>query len=116
MESALERLSTRGFIGNLDFIRGTMKDADFAYEILKLEALDAPITLAQLKEKGWLLGAPQKYAYVKEVMANDLRDMKTTSITAHSLPIWPGDNLRRKQEESEPRTEGMLVHLPEVCT
>lgn len=82
-----------GFIRNSDFNQGKIADGNFAYEILNLEALDKPITLSHMKAKGWLLGAPQKYCYVKEGMALDLRRMKTTAVSAHCLPIWPGDSI-----------------------
>jgi hypothetical protein len=98
-----------GFIRNADFNEGKITDGNFAYEILKLEALDVPITLSQLKAKGWLLGAPQKYCYVKEVMALDLRGMKTTPISAHSLPIWPSDSTEQVKSVSEPGTQGRLT-------
>ncbi|KAN0106751.1 hypothetical protein V8E51_009627 [Hyaloscypha variabilis] len=100
-----------GFIRNADFNEGKITDGNFAYEILKLEALDVPITLSQLKAKGWLLGAPQKYCYVKEVMALDLRGMKTTPISAHSLPIWPSDSTEQVKSVSEPGTQDIRSFL-----
>ena len=90
-----------GFIRNSDFNEGKIVDGNFAYEILKLEALDVPITLPQLKARGWLLGAPQKYCYVKEAMALDLRDMTTTAISTHRLPIWPDDKAKTGQSVEE---------------
>lgn len=98
-----------GFIRNADFNQGKIADGNFAYEILKLEALDTPITLPQLKAKGWLLGAPQKYCYVKDVMALELRGMKTTAVSAHSVPIWPRDNPDQVKNVSESGTRGCLT-------
>ncbi|KAH8601970.1 hypothetical protein B0O99DRAFT_589129 [Bisporella sp. PMI_857] len=100
-----------GFIRNSDFNQGKMDGGKFAYEILKLEALDTPITLLQLKTKRWLLGAPQKYCYVKEEMALELRDMKTTAISAHSVPIWPVDNTERAEDEKEPASQDIRRFL-----
>ncbi|RDW63589.1 hypothetical protein BP6252_11134 [Coleophoma cylindrospora] len=103
-----------GFIRNSDFNEGKIADGNFAYKILKLERLDTPITLSQLKAKGWLLGAPQKYSYVKEAMARDLRDMKTTAISAHSLPIWSEDNPEHERKESTLRATGGSFNLKNI--
>jgi hypothetical protein len=105
-----------GFIRNADFNQGKIADGNFAYEILKLEALDTPITLPQLKAKGWLLGAPQKYCYLKEAMALELRGMKTTAISAHSLPIWPCDKSEERKSVSKSGTQGGLSYFDVYST
>ncbi|KAK7210043.1 hypothetical protein V2G26_017221 [Clonostachys chloroleuca] len=42
--------------------------AKYAYEILKLEQLPESYSLSDLKIKGWLKGAPQKYCFLKPAM------------------------------------------------
>jgi predicted transcriptional regulator len=76
-----------GIPRNADFNNGVMEGCAFAYEIVKLEELERPVTLAELKSKGWLGGAPQKYCYLKKSMARGLRSAKTTAISAHSPSI-----------------------------
>lgn len=59
-----------GGLRNDEFDRGDLEGrVKYAYEILKLEELDEPYTLATLKSYGWLGGAPQKYCFVKPGMA-----------------------------------------------
>ncbi|KAK3390726.1 hypothetical protein B0H63DRAFT_466343 [Podospora didyma] len=51
------------------FDRGELEGCvKYGYEILKLERLSEPISLSDLKQKGWLRGAPQKYGFVKPAM------------------------------------------------
>lgn len=62
-----------GGLRNDEFDRGDLEGrVKYAYEILKLEELESPYTLATLKSNGWLGGAPQKYCFVKPEMATAL--------------------------------------------
>ena len=55
---------------NKEFNQGKLAPlTKYAYEIRKLDKLAERITLKELKEKKWLNGPPQKYAYVKGPMA-----------------------------------------------
>lgn len=59
-----------GGLRNDEFDRGELEGrVKYAYEILRLEELEEPWTLAALKKNGWLGGAPQKYCFVKGSMA-----------------------------------------------
>ncbi|KAH7019759.1 hypothetical protein EDB80DRAFT_207245 [Ilyonectria destructans] len=58
---------------NDEFDEGRLEHrVKYAYEIHKLEALAAPISLSDLKRNGWLNGPPQKYCYVKQSMRQAL--------------------------------------------
>ncbi|KAH6973813.1 hypothetical protein BKA56DRAFT_526295, partial [Ilyonectria sp. MPI-CAGE-AT-0026] len=58
---------------NDEFDEGRLeRRVKYAYEIHKLEALEAPISLSDLKQNGWLNGPPQKYCYVKQSMRQAL--------------------------------------------
>lgn len=71
---------------NDEFDKGDVNDVKFAYEILKLEKLEQPITLAQLKREGWLKGPPQKYCFVRGPMRRALREMETSLMFDTTAP------------------------------
>lgn len=79
-----------GGLGNDEFDRGDLEGrVKYAYEILKLEELDTPYSLAALKSNGWLGGAPQKYCFVKPEMAAAL-DVATLRLVFDSESADPG--------------------------
>jgi len=94
-------VSDENFIRNADFNLGKIENGRFAYEILKLEELESPVTLAELKSKNWLGGAPQKYCYLKKSMAYGVRDAKTIAISAHSSSILSNVSIEWQQEEGK---------------
>jgi hypothetical protein len=94
-------VSDESFIRNADFNQGKMEGGRFAYEIIKLEELESPVTLAEMKSKNWLGGAPQKYCYLKKSMAAGVRDAKTIPISSHSPPILSNFSFESQQQESE---------------
>ena len=58
---------------NDEFDEGRLEHlVKYACEIRKLEALAVPLSLGDLKERGWLNGPPQKYCYVKPEMLQGL--------------------------------------------
>ncbi|KAK3903632.1 hypothetical protein C8A05DRAFT_14404 [Staphylotrichum tortipilum] len=58
---------------NDGFDEGRLENlAKYAYETRRLEALAVPLSLGDLKERGWLNGAPQKYCYVQQEMLQAL--------------------------------------------
>lgn len=58
-------------IGNVDFNQGK-KAAKFAYEILQVYELNNPVSLDEMKKKGWVAGAPQKYTYIPPAVVGEL--------------------------------------------
>ncbi|KAK3687599.1 hypothetical protein B0T22DRAFT_132827 [Podospora appendiculata] len=59
---------------NDEFDLGELESrAQFAYEIQKLEELPTAYSLDDLKRRGWLNGAPQKYCFVKPAMDEALK-------------------------------------------
>lgn len=58
-------------IGNLEFNQGK-KAAKFAYEILQVYELNNPVSLEEMKRKGWVAGAPQKYTYIPPAVVGEL--------------------------------------------
>ncbi|KAI0394250.1 hypothetical protein F5Y17DRAFT_268184 [Xylariaceae sp. FL0594] len=58
-------------IGNVEFNKG-MKAAKFAYEILEVYELNNPVSLDEMKAKGWVNGAPQKYTFVPPAVVGEL--------------------------------------------
>ncbi|KAI0973263.1 hypothetical protein F4678DRAFT_22942 [Xylaria arbuscula] len=58
-------------VGNVDFNQGKMA-AKFAYEILQVYELNNPVSLDEMKTKGWVAGAPQKYTYIPPAVVGEL--------------------------------------------
>lgn len=58
-------------IGNVEFNQGK-KMAKFAYEILQVYELNNPVSLDEMKKKGWVAGAPQKYTYIPPAVVGEL--------------------------------------------
>ncbi|GAP88322.1 hypothetical protein SAMD00023353_3001250 [Rosellinia necatrix] len=58
-------------VGNVDFNHGKMA-AKFAYEILQVYELNNPVSLDEMKKKGWVAGAPQKYTYIPPAVVGEL--------------------------------------------
>ncbi|KAI0405091.1 hypothetical protein F4802DRAFT_564264 [Xylaria palmicola] len=58
-------------IGNIDFNQGK-KTAKYAYEILQVYELNNPVPLDEMKRKGWVAGAPQKYTYIPPAVVGEL--------------------------------------------
>ncbi|KAI8952923.1 hypothetical protein F4801DRAFT_538840 [Xylaria longipes] len=58
-------------VGNVDFNQGKMA-AKFAYEILQVYELNNPVSLDEMKRKGWVVGAPQKYTYIPPAVVGEL--------------------------------------------
>ncbi|KAI0450939.1 hypothetical protein F5B21DRAFT_488871 [Xylaria acuta] len=58
-------------IGNVEFNQGK-KTAKFAYEILQVYELNNPVSLDEMKRKGWVAGAPQKYTYIPPAVVGEL--------------------------------------------
>jgi hypothetical protein len=96
---------------NVEFNKGLVDGGKFAYEIMKLEELASPITLAELKSKGWIGGAPQKYCYLKRTMAYSVRNANTTAISAHAPPILSSVSLEWEQEGCNDEITGSFVPL-----
>ncbi|KAI0152715.1 hypothetical protein GGR57DRAFT_470084 [Xylariaceae sp. FL1272] len=58
-------------LGNREFNEG-QQVAKFAYEILQVYELNNPVSLAEMKEKGWVNGPPQKYAFIPPAVVGEL--------------------------------------------
>ncbi|KAI2636729.1 hypothetical protein GGS21DRAFT_45107 [Xylaria nigripes] len=57
--------------GNVDFNQGKSV-AKFAYEILQVYELNNPVSLVEMKKKGWVSGAPQKYTFIPPAVVGEL--------------------------------------------
>ncbi|KAI1095665.1 hypothetical protein F5B19DRAFT_440541 [Rostrohypoxylon terebratum] len=57
-------------IGNAEFNQG--KSAKFAYEILQVYELNNPVSLDEMKKKGWIAAAPQKFLRVPQTVVGEL--------------------------------------------
>ncbi|KAI3335562.1 hypothetical protein F4824DRAFT_148385 [Ustulina deusta] len=58
-------------LGNVEFNQGKMA-AKFAYQILQVYELNNPVSLDEMKRKGWVAGAPQKYTYIPLAVVGEL--------------------------------------------
>ncbi|KXJ97389.1 hypothetical protein Micbo1qcDRAFT_156244, partial [Microdochium bolleyi] len=59
-------------LGNAEFNSGKKKFANYAYEFLQIYELNNPVALAEMIRKGWIRGAPQKYAFVPPAVVGEL--------------------------------------------
>ncbi|ROW03010.1 hypothetical protein VMCG_05676 [Cytospora schulzeri] len=61
-------------VGNAEFNegRGPGAGARFAYELKQVYELNNPVSLARMKEKGWVEEAPAKYVYVPPAVLGEL--------------------------------------------
>lgn len=57
-------------IGNREF--NAQAGSKFAYELLQVYQLNNPVSLARMKENGWMEGPPQKYVYVPPAVVGQL--------------------------------------------
>lgn len=88
-------------IGNLEFNQGK-KAAKFAYEILQVYELNNPVSLEEMKKKGWVAGAPQKYTYIPPAVVGELTanlrcalfDENTQAEDSLPEPISESDELK----------------------
>ncbi|CRK11823.1 hypothetical protein BN1723_009517, partial [Verticillium longisporum] len=58
-------------LGNAEFNAGK-KQNSFAYELQEVYELNNPVSLAEMKEHGWVAGPPQKYNYVPPTVVGHL--------------------------------------------
>ncbi|KAI8635645.1 hypothetical protein F5Y19DRAFT_408607 [Xylariaceae sp. FL1651] len=58
-------------LGNKEFNQGK-NAAKYAYEILQVYELNNPVSLDEMKRKGWVAGAPQKYTYIPPAVVGEL--------------------------------------------
>ncbi|KAI0515012.1 hypothetical protein F5B22DRAFT_212655 [Xylaria bambusicola] len=64
-------IEDEGGVGNVEFNQGKMA-AKFAYEILQVYELNNPVSLDEMKRKGWVAGPPQKYTYIPPAVVGEL--------------------------------------------
>ncbi|KAI2628847.1 hypothetical protein GGR54DRAFT_589033 [Hypoxylon sp. NC1633] len=58
-------------IGNAEFNQGATK-GKYAYEILQVYELNNPVSLAEMREKGWVKEPPQKFKYLGPAIVGEL--------------------------------------------
>ncbi|KAH7040660.1 uncharacterized protein B0I36DRAFT_344365 [Microdochium trichocladiopsis] len=59
-------------LGNAEFNSGKKRFAKYAYEFIQIYELNNPVPLAEMIRKGWIRGAPQKYAFVPPAVVGEL--------------------------------------------
>ncbi|KAI5922838.1 hypothetical protein F4810DRAFT_701497 [Camillea tinctor] len=58
-------------IGNAEFNQGKQA-MKYAYEVLQIYELNNPVSLEEMKNKGWVSSAPQKYAFIPPAVVGEL--------------------------------------------
>ncbi|KAI1826700.1 hypothetical protein F4861DRAFT_41808 [Xylaria intraflava] len=86
-------------IGNVEFNQGKTP-AKFAYEILQVYELNNPVSLDEMKKKGWVSGAPQKYTYIPPAVVGEITANLRCALfgDAAQLDSSPGKKLSESQE------------------
>ncbi|KAF3060895.1 hypothetical protein GL218_03149 [Daldinia childiae] len=87
-------------VGNVEFNQGKAV-AKYAYEILQVYELNDPVPLDEMKKKGWVNAAPQKYVWVPPAVIGEL--------TANLKCALFGDN-----EEEQEAGAALLPSSPNV--
>ncbi|CAJ2505266.1 Uu.00g126600.m01.CDS01 [Anthostomella pinea] len=64
-------IEDEGGIGNTEFNQGR-RFMKYAYEILQVYQLNNPVSLQDMKTKGWVAGAPQKYTFIPPAVVGEL--------------------------------------------
>ncbi|KAK4168237.1 hypothetical protein QBC43DRAFT_296902 [Cladorrhinum sp. PSN259] len=92
---------------NDEFDQGRLEHlVKYAYEIRRLEALTAPISLSDLKQNGWLNGPPQKYCYVKQSMRQAFNVAQTNLVFDSSMTaLADGPTSSDGQPDVEPERD-----------
>ncbi|KAI1178389.1 hypothetical protein F4777DRAFT_538535 [Nemania sp. FL0916] len=83
-------------IGNVEFNQGKTA-AKFAYEILQVYELNNPVSLDEMKRKGWVSGAPQKYLYIPPAVVGEL----TANLRCALFESQPESHLHLNVSESQ---------------
>ncbi|OTB14506.1 hypothetical protein K445DRAFT_318920 [Daldinia sp. EC12] len=114
-------------IGNVEFNEGKTV-AKYAYEILQVYELNDPVPLEEMKQKGWVKSAPQKYVWVPpgvvgELTANlkcalfgeDEENHAETTLVPSSPNVSESQELRAQlQDDVEFSTQHHSDHVEEV--
>ncbi|KAI1805326.1 hypothetical protein F4811DRAFT_516010 [Daldinia bambusicola] len=58
-------------VGNVEFNQGKTA-AKYAYEVLQVYELNDPVSLEEMKKRGWVKSAPQKYVWVPPAVVGEL--------------------------------------------
>ncbi|KAI0026067.1 hypothetical protein F4780DRAFT_5331 [Xylariomycetidae sp. FL0641] len=72
-------------IGNKEFNQGKMI-MKFAYEILQVYELNNPVSLEDMKNKGWVSTAPQKYTFIPQAVVGELTSNLRCALFEESAP------------------------------
>jgi hypothetical protein len=88
-------------VGNAEFNAMPADSSEYAYEILGLYELANPLTMADLRAKEWLKGPPQRMAWVKPTVLDDLMGNLRPAIFTKPVPGNFPDSLSTDTQEAE---------------
>ncbi|KAI1304032.1 hypothetical protein F5Y03DRAFT_181108 [Xylaria venustula] len=109
-------------VGNVDFNQGKMA-AKFAYEILQVYELNNPVSLDEMKRKGWVAGAPQKYTYIPPAVVGELTsnlrcalfEETSQSENDHNADVSESQELKAQlQSDADYSTQHYSDHTDEI--
>ncbi|KAJ1337912.1 hypothetical protein MN608_00768 [Microdochium nivale] len=97
-------------VGNTEFNSGKKKFANYAYEFLQIYELNNPVPLAEMIRKGWIKGAPQKYAFIPPAVVGEL----TANLRCALFGGGDDDGEQETQYPDFPRSSPQLTESQEL--
>lgn len=99
-------------IGNIDFNEG--KGSQFAYELKQVYELNNPVSLARMKENGWMEEAPAKYVYIPPAVLGELMANLRRAIFVEPGELQSSQIDMTEQQEVEMQLRSDIAHSTQV--
>jgi predicted transcriptional regulator len=101
--------------GNREFNAGT--GSKYAHELLQVYQLNNPVSLAKMKENGWVQGPPQKYTFIPPAVVGQLLG----NLQRELFPEGPQSNLEESQgmlstpQQIEDQLRSDIIHSTQLA-
>lgn len=95
-------------IGNVEFNEG--KGSQFAYELKQVYELNNPVSLARMKENGWMEEAPAKYVYIPPAVLGELMANLRRAIFVEPGELQSSQIDMTEQQEVEMQLRSDIAH------
>lgn len=108
-------IDDNGGVGNREFNAGTA--SKFAYELLQVYQLNNPVSLATMKENGWVQGPPQKYTFIPPAVVGQLLG----NLQRQLFPKEPQSNFEECQgsmstpQQIEDQLRSEIIHSTQLA-
>jgi hypothetical protein len=102
-------------IGNQEF--NARIGSKYAYELLQVYQLNNPVSLAMMKENGWIEGPPQKYIYVPPAVVGQLLGNLRCALFAEETQSTHGESQRilSTPQQIEDQLRSDIIHSTQLA-